>query len=401
MDRHDHIAGSYDPRGPPQHAYTQTWNGVQSSSPYVGHAFDGPDSYYSYHGSDFSCRSQPRGRFFNEGDGRGRGGFCGRQQDRRYSNRRWSPYPNPQSPRSHRYDSGSDVDGLIDGGRSRASEFTGAYFQTASPAATPARLNTVRSIPDPVRSPPQRITSSPPMKKERKEESLFLPATDEVEDGECSPDLPTRQPNIPMLSSATLSGNQVDSSRDPRIRDAFVSPQQVPTSAKDLALLPLLQSIPKVLPRPLVIEVPSLTTLQHPTSVQKPASESKSRPTTQSQILIVSADPAAATQQRHGEDEVSFQCRALEYQVRQLCSLTYCSEIPAIARIAEVYNTASTHYSRPSQVSPHDRKVIESNLRQVREAKDKHQSIYQQITLLRTMLEEAHERFHRVVCRNL
>ncbi|KAI4239508.1 MAG: hypothetical protein LQ349_000321 [Xanthoria aureola] len=239
------------------------------------------------------------------------------------------------------------------------------------------------------------------MKKERKEESLFLPATDEVEDGECSPDLPTRQPNIPMLSSATLSGNQVDSSRDPRIRDAFVSPQQVPTSAKDLALLPLLQSIPKVLPRPLVIEVPSLTTLQHPTSVQKPASESKSRPTTQSQILIVSADPAAATQQRHGEDEVSFQCRALEYQVRQLCSLTYCSEIPAIARIAEVYNTASTHYSRPSQVSPHDRKVIESNLRQVREAKDKHQSIYQQITLLRTMLEEAHERFHRVVCRNL
>ncbi|KAL9040160.1 MAG: hypothetical protein Q9180_002083, partial [Flavoplaca navasiana] len=280
------------------------------------------------------------------------------QQNRRYSNQhRHSPYPSSQSPRSYRYDAGSDVDRLIDEERSRASESRGDHTYTASPSTAPGNFDTVRTV-------PQRISSSSPVKKEPGEDPVFLSARQPMasdEDKEYSPAWPKEYLSTSALPSTTTSGNQVDSSRDPRIRRTTASSQQVPTHAKDSTSS---KSLQKALSTPLMQSTNELL----------PAPTSDSYPAVQWQLEIVPIEPTTLGQHQHDEDEVGPQCRTLEYLVRQLCSLTYCSEIPAMARIAEVYNAASTHYSRVLQSSPHDPKIIESNLRQVQEARDRHQS---------------------------
>ncbi|KAL9042299.1 MAG: hypothetical protein Q9180_000695 [Flavoplaca navasiana] len=89
-------------------------------------------------------------------------------------------------------------------------------------------------------------------------------------------------------------------------------------------------------------------------------------------------------------DDLTLRYRDLEQQVRQLCNMTYCLAIPTVAKVAEAYVNAATHYSRIGTSLPQE--AVESNLRLIEEAIERHRSTYQQTVLQWASLEESHKR---------
>ncbi|KAI4237103.1 MAG: hypothetical protein LQ349_002108 [Xanthoria aureola] len=168
--------------------------------------------------------------------------------------------------------------------------------------------------------------------------------------------VPPPQTTASFRPSATVAGNQVDPSRDPRLpRDPHTSKLAASLATPDSRAAP---------------------------------TQPRSQPASTATDQVVGKG-------RYQIAELSLQRKALEQRIQQLCNLTYCFEIPAIAEISEAYVAFVTQYLQSG--TSLSQELVESNMRLAQGAMEKHLIIHQQITRLWDSLQEDHSRLLKEV----